>query len=276
MSAARRARRSPAARAGLAAVLALALPAAHAEQLVVAAAADNAIFADNADFSNGAGSLFIANIASGSPRRTLLRFDLATLPANGQVTAATVRFYINRAAIGSGPAEPAALHRLLASWGEGTSNTTAGTGTQATPTDTTWLYRSYGNPGAGIPRVNWATPGGDFVAAPSASTTIGSIGSYTVASTPQLVADIQAWQASPATNFGWILIGPEGGDQNARRIDSRESPAPANRPTLTITYTPGAADDAEIPLPTWLVGTLGAAMAGAGARRLRKPSARSA
>jgi hypothetical protein len=272
MAATRRARRpATATRAGLAALLlAASLPAA-ADQLAIVASADTSLFEDNGDFGNGAGSLFIGNIASGSPRHTLLRFDLGALPAGATVTAASVRFYINRAAIGSGAAESAALYRLTAAWGEGGSATTAGTGTQATPTDATWAYRVYGNPGAGVPRVAWSAPGGDFVPGASATTTVGSIGSYTVPSTPQLVADVQGWQASPGSNFGWLLRLPDGGDQNARRIDSRESAATATRPVLTLTYTVPD-NDADVPLPAWAIAAFGLLAGGTGLRQLRRRS----
>jgi hypothetical protein len=271
MGATRRARsprRGP--RAGLAAlVLAASLPAA-ADQLVLTASADTSLFEDNDDFSNGSGSLFIGNIASGSPRRTLLRFDTGALPAGATVTAVSLRFYINRAAIGSGPAEPAALYRVTAAWGEGGSATTAGTGTQATATDATWAYRVYGNPGAGAPRLAWSTPGGDFITAASATTPVGSIGSYTFRSTPQLVADVQGWLANPGSNAGWLLQLPEGGDQNARRIDSRESAAITNRPVLTITYATAPDNEADVPLPAWAIAVAGLLLGGTGLRQLRR------
>jgi hypothetical protein len=53
-----------------------------------------------------------------------------------------------------------------------------------------------------------------------------------------MVADLQAWLTSPATNYGWIMICNEEGAPSAKRFDTRENPTAANRPSLTIRYSP--------------------------------------
>ena len=53
-----------------------------------------------------------------------------------------------------------------------------------------------------------------------------------------MVADVQAWLDDPLTDFGWLLRGNEGASQTARRFDSRQNSVEANRPVLTIVYTP--------------------------------------
>ncbi len=246
--------------------------AAAADVVVLTPVKDTTLIEENPTYSNGSGSnLFIGAIASGANRRALLKFDVAAaVPAGADITAATVRFDINRAGIGSGTADSASLHKLVADWGEGASATSGGGGTQATPEDATWTYRFYGNPGAGIPRLPWLVAGADFAALPSASITVGSLNTYEFSNTAQLVADVEAWLATPASNHGWILIGPENGDQTARRIDSRESASIASRPTLTVTFTPAPPADAEIPLPLWSLGLLAASFAYGGLRTLRR------
>jgi hypothetical protein len=51
-----------------------------------------------------------------------------------------------------------------------------------------------------------------------------------------LTADVQSWFNTPASNFGWVIVGAEGsGGGTAKRFDTREN---ANPPVLTISYTP--------------------------------------
>ena len=123
------------------------------------------------------------------------------------------------------------LHRLLADWGQGTSDAlfNEGTGTQATLGDATWLHRFHDTE-------FWQTPGGDITDAPSASTTVTGGGGYTWGSTPEMVADVQGWLSNPAGNFGWLLLGNEGLSQTAKRFDSMENATAANRPMLVIEY----------------------------------------
>jgi hypothetical protein len=52
-----------------------------------------------------------------------------------------------------------------------------------------------------------------------------------------------------------MLLGPETGDQNARRIDSRESASVTSRPTLTVIWS--VPSGVDVPLPLWSVVLLG-------------------
>lgn len=227
-----------------------------AETLVLEASADNTLFEDAVDFSSGAGDfLFVGPIASGSPRRALLRFDLAALPPTAVVSAAELRLVVNRAAVGSSVNDRARLHRLTASWGEGSADGgTGGAGTLASPDDATWLRRFHGTP-PGAPGPQWATPGGDFILAASADAPLGGSGSALVFSGSGLLADIAAWHAGQAQNHGWALLGPEGPteSQKARRLLARSAATLADRPRLTLTYTvpPPVTDPpvTRVPLP---------------------------
>lgn len=227
-----------------------------ADTLVLEASADNSLFEDSLDFSSGAGDfLFIGPIASGSSRRALLRFDLAALPANASLSAAELRLAVNRAAVGSSVTDRARLHRLTASWGEGSADGgTGGAGTQASAEDATWLRRFHGTP-PGAPGPQWTTPGGDFLAAASAEAPLGVSGSALLFGGNGLLADVAAWQAGQAPNHGWVLLGPEGPteSQKARRLPARTAATVADRPRLTLTYTlpPPVTDPpvTRVPLP---------------------------
>ena len=190
---------------------------------------DNTLYeSEQGTISNGAGHyLFAGKTDNGAIRRGLLAFDLGAIPSGAVVVSASLTLNLSKSIAGE---TPVALHPVSAAWGEGASDAAGeeGAGATAEPGDATWIHTFYDT---GL----WATPGGDFDPAPSACTSVGGPGTYTWAS-PALAADVAAWLADPATNFGWALLGDETTHRTAKRFDSREN-EPANRPRLTITYT---------------------------------------
>jgi len=182
--------------------------------------------------SNGKGAyLFAGKTNGGSIRRGVIAFDIAGNISSG-AKINNVRLTMNMSRTSAG-AQTIGLHRLLADWGEGTSDAAGneGIGTNATLGDATWLHRFFD-------ATRWQTPGGDFSPTVSASTSAGGTGKYTWNSTPQMIADVQAWLDNPSSNFGWLLKGTEAGNQTAKRFDSRENSVVENRPVLTIVFTP--------------------------------------
>jgi hypothetical protein len=232
---------------------------AGATTLVLEAARDTAIFADSVDYASGAGQLFVGNTAGSQPRRALLWFDLSQVPAGMRVVEASLRILVNRHAPAA-PVSSMALHRLSGAWGEGGSNFGSGNGggDQAQPGEATWRSRFHGN-AATI----WRQPGGDYVAAPSATLSFSGTGLFTWTG-PGLAADVNTWRASPASNHGWIVIGDERESYTARRFHSRETGDAFSRPQLHLTLAPDtAAGDEDVPLPAWALGALGLGLAGA-------------
>ena len=195
---------------------------------------DNTLYQDDSGaVSNGAGGFFFAgNNNRRLARRALIAFDVAgNIPAGSTITTVSLTLNVSRTQAGG---EPVELHRLLADWGEGAS---VGAGNQggggaAAPGDATWIHRFSGGE-------TWAAPGGDFSPTVSANITVGVGGAHTWSSA-QMVADVQGWLNDPSSNFGWLLSGPEAGPQTAKRFDSKEASNPANRPALTIEFTPPA------------------------------------
>jgi hypothetical protein len=196
--------------------------------------ADATLFQHNPNNNlGGMDALISGNIVLGERSRALLKFDIAAaLPANATVTAATLHLTVN---VAKGANQNYGLHRLLKDWGEGGGSGGGGaTGTQgapANPNECTWNARFH-------PGVTWNVPGGqsgeDYVATASATTAMG-VTALTF-STAGLASDVQDWLASPATNFGWMLIiANEALGGTASRISSRESAF--NLPRLTIDYT---------------------------------------
>jgi len=203
--------------------------------------ADNTLIEDAAGaYSAGASyNVFSGRVGSNGGttfRRALIRFDLSAIPPGSTVTSVQLRMYMSQ---GQGGTRSHALHRMSASWGEAGSFSFGGAGAPAQTGDATWIHRSW-------PGTPWATPGGDFVSAPSATQNVSGIAWYTWGSTGALVADVQSWVSDPAQNFGWMLRGDESQERTAKRFDSRQSSNPNTKPQLIVTFTPPSSNPADI------------------------------
>lgn len=200
---------------------------------------DTTLFEDeNGRLGNGAGQyLFVGrtwdeNGIDKLLRRALVKFDLGVIPSGSTINSASFGITIDQVPPAASSAT-ISLHTVTGSWGEGASNAPGpeGRGTTAQVDDATWLHRFYDTE-------TWNTPGGDFAPEAVANEPISSAPqSVTFASSPQLVAAVQAWVDDPASNHGWVLLGDEVVTQNARRILSRENAGPGN-PLLSIEFTP--------------------------------------
>src|SRR5436190_18316531 len=96
--------------------------AARAGTITVGASKDNTLF-ENATgaLSNGIGDgVFVGKTGfdNGTLRRGVMAFDLSSVPTNAQVSSATLTLSSIRAILNS----TVDLHRALADWGEGNSN----------------------------------------------------------------------------------------------------------------------------------------------------------
>lgn len=213
-------------------VLAAALPA-SADTVVLSASRDNTLFEDvDGELSNGVGEHLYAGRTLGSVlRRAVIAFDVAAaLPADATVT--SVELTLDVSLVRDDSSFTFELHRLLADWGEGTSNSIVnggGMGTASTTGDATWVHTFFDT---GF----WSTPGGDADPTVSGAKTVGDFGTYTWSSTPQMVADVQGWLDDPSSNFGWLLTGDEVSNGSAKRFDSRERSDPMARPRLTVSF----------------------------------------
>ncbi len=207
---------------------------------------------DFAELSSGVGPhLFGGRLLTGERRRSLIAFDLSSIPAGATVLDARLTLYLSRTL--SGPVT-VSLHRALGTWGEaGSDSGFGGAGATAQLGDATWRFRMFD-------QQLWATEGGDFIPVASAQTLVSSlIGPYDWADA-QMAADVQRWLDDPAQNHGWILIGAENsGNQTAMRFESRENFALTRRPMLTVTYqtVPTGPPPPPPPLPPATVPTLG-------------------
>lgn len=210
--------------------------AAAADVATIGASKDNTLYeAVDGAYSNGAGDgFFVGRTNAGLLRRGVITFDIAAaVPAGSTITAVTLKLHMSRSSTGS---QTINLYRMTSSWGEGISVSpgTGGAGASSEANDATWIHRFY-------PTTLWTNVGGDRVGTSSGSKSIAGVAFYTWGSPtqiPQMIADVQSWLNTPAQNFGWMLIGNEGTNHTSKKFDSRENPTVANRPVLTITYTP--------------------------------------
>jgi FtsP/CotA-like multicopper oxidase with cupredoxin domain len=236
----------PAALAQAGALALLVMPAiSRATVITIPASKDNTLY-ENATgaVSNGAGEyVFTGRTKDGVRHRGVIAFDIAgSIPAGSTVNSVTLQLHLSREA--NTTLRTTTLHRLLADWGEGTSNAgqNEGQGAPSTTNDATWIHRFY-------PSTFWATAGGDFNATAGASTGVTGNGFYTW-SASTLVTDVQAWLDTPSGNFGWLILGDESVVETSKRFDSRENGQTANRPALIVDYTAGGGATGACCLPS--------------------------
>jgi hypothetical protein len=194
------------------------------------ASRDNTLYqASTGNLSNGIGEyLFAGRTATGSIRRAVISFDFSTIPSNATIVDARLTLNVSRFAPG---ARDISCHRLLRTFGEGTSNADGqeGRGATSRTNDATWIHTFHNTQ-------FWTTPGGDFVSTPACISTFSGLGPI-VFTSPQFIADVQAWVARPSGATGWIFRGDESITSSAMRFDSREIAGGATGPKLTIIYT---------------------------------------
>jgi hypothetical protein len=255
---------------------------APADQVILNATRDNTIYREAAGpnaASNGVGDHFTAGTQGSvsALRRGLVRFDLTGLPPSIQVDRVALELTFQGPTNMEAQPRVVSLHRLLADWGEGMSNAGAGgspgsgNGANATPGDATWRYQFFDTqPWASYNPAVATSGGGDFTSDSSATATVGIDPGVLVvwetfrSGAPSgLIADVEAWLADPASNFGWLLKGDESVSRTARRFYSKDGANAAFHPRLVVDYT-------IIPEPASLTMVAGGGLALATALRRKR------
>ncbi|HUF62633.1 MAG TPA: DNRLRE domain-containing protein [Verrucomicrobiales bacterium] len=229
------------------ALLALLGNAVRADELVLEATADTTLYSESGSTSNGEGNRFFVGRTRGingtGARRALVRFDGigSELPPGAEITAVTLAL---RATANGGNVlgRDISVHRLEGAWGEAASSG-IGQGAPAGAGDATWTHRVFDTD-------LWTTPGGDFSGPASAVTNISTEFGEVTWTSAQLTADVQAWAAGAVPNAGWILIGDETALGSATSFGSREQGLAANRPRLTLTFTPASSETFTLAIAT--------------------------
>ena len=185
---------------------------------------DASIFEDQQQSSISVGRVFVGRTNNGSIRRGLVAFDLSEIPADATVASVTLTMSVDRNQQNGVAID---LHRLEADWGEGSASSSSGRPSAATDGDPTWIHRFFSTE-------LWATPGGDFVEAASATANAASTISW---SSEGMRDDVQGWVDNPESNFGWIMIGDEGLAQSVQAFVSREATNSSDVPRLTVVFS---------------------------------------
>jgi hypothetical protein len=204
---------------------------ARADVITLHPSADTSVFQAFPDNSFGTNTdMPTGTTRAGAIGRALIKFDFSQIPQNAVISGASLQLQVVKAPAFN-VSSTFGLHRMLKDWNEGIGGSQLGMA--ASTNDTTWNTRFY-------PDTPWGSPGGasqvDFAAATNGETFVMAEGTYTIQSTPAMVADVQFWLTNTSANFGWILMTElEATNYTARRFASREDPV--NAPTLTVTYT---------------------------------------
>lgn len=207
-------------------------------------------------FNNAAGTAVQANYGSGGSNqmhvglfnggvygRSLVQFDLTSIPTNATVSNVVLTFSDG----GNGQTIPQIfIHKLNSSWTEGNANTAcvpsgpcnvAGIALTS-QTDVTWNERSYS---AGSLSNLWSPAGGNFTSTASATSTAAGNTAKSITSVG-LAQDVQSWVNNGANNFGWLLKMDETitTTSTMQRYRTKEGAAAASdnttAPKLVVTY----------------------------------------
>ncbi len=193
---------------------------------------DNVLYESSTGaLSNGEGRYLWSGAASVGSFRSVVHFDLSSIPSNAQITDVTLRLYCDQ---NNGNAVDVDVHRLLSDWGEGTSNANGDEsgGDASTLDDATWIHTFYDSQ-------FWSSTGGDYEPSVSATNSVNADGIFIEWNASGMINDVQSWMDDPSTNFGWIFMGDELDPANAKRFSSRNSNQSSEHPELVITYVPG-------------------------------------
>jgi hypothetical protein len=229
----------------------------------LAAERDAAIFgtAAGATTANASGkgpALFAGADGSSNRKRSLVAFDVSSIPTGATVETVTMTLYLAQVA-GSGggsggggsfPNRTIRLYALQQNWTEGTSGSPtsasvggSGQGYPIVPGDVTWDYATSATTpwNAGGPNLH----GGNFAAAESAAptfTTFTTLNAPFAWSSAGMIADVQAWVNGSKPNYGWLLKSDlEDGATSFLGFWSREGAAANGNlgiaPSLSVTYS---------------------------------------
>ncbi|MCZ6776693.1 MAG: DNRLRE domain-containing protein [Ignavibacteria bacterium] len=211
------------------------------------ASRDNTLYEDaTGALGNGVGAHLFAGRTTllGQIRRGLLAFDIAGNIMGATIDSVKLTLHMSRTNLIAGP-QTVELHRVLAEWGQGTSDAPfqEGAGAPSTPGDATCIHTVFNT-------TFWTNAGGDFSATISASLSVGDTAFYTWGSTAQMVADVQDWLENPMNNFGWLPLGNESTNTTTKRFDTRDNSSASLRPVLVVNYTGPLGIEVDFRLPT--------------------------
>lgn len=206
----------------------VACPALAFETAVLNPSSDAAMYSENGNVADGAGQfLFIGKNSAGAFRRSTIKFNVAgAIPVGATILSASLAVAAGNT---QGTNNAATLYRLTEDWTEGPTDPTGseGSGVTAMTGDTTWTFRNFNSQ-------TWTVAGGSYDNTAAAAISITGTGTYTWTTSSTLTTMLQAWLDTPASNFGWLIVGDETtAGATAKQLSSRQGTTP---PVLTLTY----------------------------------------
>lgn len=182
----------------------------------------------------------LGDLGNGLRRRFLIQFDvLGSRPEGCGASVALATLSLSNGRVKDANKVGLRIHRVEREWKEGSGMNQDAEPGSAEEGEPTWGWRSWQS-------ARWATPGGDFVASPSASSTEACPGRFSCQrsfASLGLAADVERWRQQPSSNYGWIVIGVEDELQTAQQFTSSAA-------TLTVTFAGEAAQATTAPEKT--------------------------
>ncbi|TAE78636.1 MAG: hypothetical protein EAZ65_04565 [Verrucomicrobia bacterium] len=229
------------------------------------------IRADNVDWNSGARDQMIVG-KTGAAMRSILSFDLSSVPRTWPVSAVSLDLWTHPAAAGSGTIGNLHLRRLARGFIEGTGD--GSSSTHGLDTGANWDFYDLTN--------RWTSPGGDFDA-----TALATLNGYdaTAPGVPRSFGPtaslLNALNTSLAGNspLNLIVLAPATESDAATNIYTRfasdDYPVESYRPRLNVFFTlnltptisPGPAPAPSVGIPVGLVGSVSNATASVWTKR---------
>lgn len=155
-------------------------------------------------------------LGSSSRARSLIKFDLSSIPAGSTIISANL--VMTKTGGSSSAATPIAAHRITNPW---TENTGSCSGRSRAAS---WNQR--------MTSTNWTTAGGDFSSTAESTVTVAANAQYTW----NVKNLVQAWVNGTYTNNGLMLKRVTEGSANQKYFASSEATSASQRPRLDIVY----------------------------------------
>ncbi len=185
---------------------------------------DTRLHSYNTGLTDNSTLLSVYNIP-GNTQRSLLQFDISSIPMGQQIDSAVLTLFSNTT-YGSNPsANPMTVHQVTKSWVEAQA---------------TWNSASTGN--------TWTTPGGDHVATAIATSTLNPLSSNQPV-TWNITSLVQDWYDGGASNHGLLIKAPA---VTYLTFHSANFGTVAFRPNLQIIYSQAPVDASPVPEPSSL------------------------
>jgi len=217
---------------------------------------DAVIFAGEPDQAAGGSDLIVGCSTKGQCARTLLHFNVESLPKDAVITDVKMTLMPAASLTGDDPEMVLNVHRVTKEWSRTATSTPDGVrdewpenlaGTTATTGDVTWKYTSYGSE-------EWDTPGGDFNSeVMTSASSVGPTGRSSVLffdMTESFKDVVTGWIDGSIPNNG-VLVKRDTEDVNDSRIriffHEVSGNKPHRSPKLLIVYT---SDSQPAQMPT--------------------------